>query len=187
MERRIYIHTAIDKEDIIPIFTNLSENIIHETTLGNTIVFKDVDYNNLEPVDLESVHELITSDFNKDLIMIIEPFNEHAYPWTEELINIIPELPKKVLSIEDVIIKAVILQKYNLVDIFRKYILSNVRHEMFNTVRAFIANNMNSSLTAKNIYMHRNTVNYRIDHFIEATHIDVRSFKGALAVYILFD
>ncbi len=45
---------------------------------------------------------------------------------------------------------------------------------------------MNSSSTSKKLYMHRNTLNYRIDNFIEATKINVKTFKGANAVYLLY-
>ncbi|MCK4551507.1 MAG: helix-turn-helix domain-containing protein [Tenericutes bacterium] len=45
---------------------------------------------------------------------------------------------------------------------------------------------MNASKTAKTLYMHRNTLNYRLDNFINKTEIDVRKFKGAIAIYLLF-
>ena len=57
---------------------------------------------------------------------------------------------------------------------------------MIHTVREFINNSMNSSYTAKKLYMHRNTLNYRVDNFIESTNINVKTFKGANAVYMLF-
>ena len=57
---------------------------------------------------------------------------------------------------------------------------------MVYTVREFIDNNMNSSATSKKLFMHRNTLNYRIDNFIEQTKINVKTFKGANAIYMLY-
>ncbi len=67
-----------------------------------------------------------------------------------------------------------------------EHINSEVNSEVIHTVLEFIENNMNSSSTSKKLYMHRNTLNYRIDNFIEATKINVKTFKGANAVYLLY-
>jgi DNA-binding PucR family transcriptional regulator len=61
-----------------------------------------------------------------------------------------------------------------------------VKEDVIDTVLAFIKNNMNSSLSAKRLYMHRNTLNYRIDNFVEKVHINVKDFKGANAMYMLY-
>jgi hypothetical protein len=186
MERRIYIYVETEITEIVSLFTDLSDHIQLEIASENVIVLKDDDYYNLEPIDLESVHELIASDFRQDLVMVIEPYDNQSYPWKDELISFLPSLPKKVLYLEDIIIEATLKQNNSLIHLFRAYVLQRVKPDMLYTVRAFINHNMNSSLTAKNIYMHRNTVNYRIDHFVDSTHINVKEFKGASALYILF-
>lgn len=56
--------------------------------------------------------------------------------------------------------------------------------EMLQTIRTFIQCNLNISLTAKKLYMHRNSLQYRIDKFFEKTGIDVRQFNQALTVYV---
>lgn len=56
--------------------------------------------------------------------------------------------------------------------------------EMLQTIWTFIQCNLNISLTAKKLYMHRNSLQYRIDKFFEKTGIDVRQFNQALTVYI---
>lgn len=55
---------------------------------------------------------------------------------------------------------------------------------MLQTIRTFIQCNLNISLTAKKLYMHRNSLQYRIDKFFEKTGIDVRQFNQALTVYL---
>ncbi len=51
------------------------------------------------------------------------------------------------------------------------------------TIKTFLENQLNTSQTAKELYMHRNSVQYRIDRFMEKTKIDLKSFEGSLFVY----
>jgi PucR C-terminal helix-turn-helix domain len=55
--------------------------------------------------------------------------------------------------------------------------------ELIQTVKAFLENQSNISQTAKKLYMHRNSVQYRIEKFIEKTMIDIKTFEGALLAY----
>ena len=48
---------------------------------------------------------------------------------------------------------------------------------------AMFENDLNISLTAKNTYMHRNTVNYKIEQIKEETGLDIRKFKDAVIMY----
>lgn len=53
------------------------------------------------------------------------------------------------------------------------------------TLQLFIQNNLNASQTAKQLHLHRNSLQYRIDRFADRTGIDVRSYEGALLVYMI--
>ncbi|WP_409369054.1 PucR family transcriptional regulator [Lysinibacillus sp. 38-6] len=69
-----------------------------------------------------------------------------------------------------------------------KDILSNLlidsmhAQEMLQTIQVFLQCNLNASLTAKKLYIHRNSLQYRLDKFIENTGIDIRSFTNAAFV-----
>ncbi|WP_312472394.1 helix-turn-helix domain-containing protein [Neobacillus sp.] len=56
--------------------------------------------------------------------------------------------------------------------------------EMFSTIKFFLENNLNASLTAKKLYIHRNTLQYRIDKFSEKTGIGLKDFYGAFTVFL---
>ena len=45
-------------------------------------------------------------------------------------------------------------------------------------LRAFADHNMDTSKTARALYMHRNTVVYHLDKIQKQTHVDPRSFYG---------
>lgn len=56
--------------------------------------------------------------------------------------------------------------------------------EIFSTIKVFLENNLNASMTAKKLYIHRNTLQYRIDKFVERTGIQLKDFYGAFTVFL---
>ncbi|MGG1677292.1 PucR family transcriptional regulator [Neobacillus sp. NRS-1170] len=56
--------------------------------------------------------------------------------------------------------------------------------EMFSTIKVFLEQNLNASMTAKKLYIHRNTLQYRIDKFTEKTGIGLKDFYGAFTVFL---
>ncbi|MBP1968965.1 uncharacterized protein YodC (DUF2158 family) [Virgibacillus natechei] len=56
--------------------------------------------------------------------------------------------------------------------------------ELLHTVKTFIECNLNVSLAAKELYMHRNSLQYRLDKFIDKTGVDIRQFNQAMVVYL---
>ncbi len=58
--------------------------------------------------------------------------------------------------------------------------------ELIESIKVFFQCNLNVSLAAKQLYLHRNTLQYRIDKFIEKTGLNIKTFEGAVAVYLAF-
>ncbi|MEH7180786.1 PucR family transcriptional regulator [Neobacillus vireti] len=56
--------------------------------------------------------------------------------------------------------------------------------ELYGTIRVFLENNLNASMTAKKLYVHRNTLQYRIDKFIDKTGVQLKDFYGAFTVLL---
>lgn len=56
--------------------------------------------------------------------------------------------------------------------------------DMFSNIKTFLENNLNASVTAKKLYIHRNTLQYRIDKFTEKTEIQLKDFYGAFTVFL---
>ncbi|MED1202409.1 PucR family transcriptional regulator [Heyndrickxia acidicola] len=91
---------------------------------------------------------------------------------------------------------------YTLSSIFPLYLLKSVSYkakescfspltsifqedkDIWRTIKLYIENNSNASLTAKQLFMHRNSLQYRIDKFTERTGFDLKSFKDAVTVYL---
>lgn len=56
--------------------------------------------------------------------------------------------------------------------------------EMYMTLKVFLENNLNASQTAKILYIHRNTLQYRLDKFTEKTGIQLKDFHSAFTVFL---
>lgn len=56
--------------------------------------------------------------------------------------------------------------------------------DMLHTLQMFLQHNMNVSETAKKLFMHRNSLQYRIDKFVSETGIRIQKFDQALAVQL---
>jgi hypothetical protein len=92
-------------------------------------------------------------------------------PWMlqlERLLNAIPEVQRsKYLE-----------QSLKRADLF-------VESEMLSTLETFFSLDCNVSETAKKLYIHRNTLLYRLDKLKQETGLDVRQFRDAVLVKII--
>ncbi|MFN7249283.1 MAG: PucR family transcriptional regulator [Anaerobacillus sp.] len=69
-------------------------------------------------------------------------------------------------------------------------LLNSISHlledkELLKTIKVFFESNLNTTLASKKLFMHRNSLQYRIDKFIERTGIDIKEFQQAAAIYML--
>ena len=57
--------------------------------------------------------------------------------------------------------------------------------EMVTTAEEFLNTSLNVSETSRNLYMHRNTLMYRLDKIERATGLDVRKFQDAMTFRLI--
>ena len=63
---------------------------------------------------------------------------------------------------------------------FRTNGLSAFNDEMLETVRCFMKNDLNLTAASRQLFIHRNTLNYRLDKIKKETGLDLRSFQDAV-------
>ncbi|AQQ52341.1 PucR family transcriptional regulator [Planococcus lenghuensis] len=56
--------------------------------------------------------------------------------------------------------------------------------ETLKMIEVFTRSNLNISETAKSLHLHRNSLQYRLDRFMDNTGIDIRKFHNAMTVYL---
>lgn len=147
-----------------------------------------------EDFSYEEMIEVFTSDFFIDLKLFVGPFLtaiEQApeyYEWIVHAFNELTKINNK--AVMSYVSSVPYLLSSSLEKKEHQFLIQAILketsedEELLRTIQIFLECNSNTSLTAKQMYMHRNSLQYRIDKFIEKTEIDVKQFEGALSVYL---
>lgn len=71
--------------------------------------------------------------------------------------------------------------------LIKPYILNRVYNDtqLEILINSLFNNNLNVTKTAKDVYMHRNTINNKLDFIREETTLSLQKFKDAVAMYLL--
>ncbi len=62
----------------------------------------------------------------------------------------------------------------------------DVPHELMLTAGTYLRCGLDASMAAKELYIHRNTFNYRLANFIEKTGLDIRDYHHAILLELYF-
>ena len=62
-----------------------------------------------------------------------------------------------------------------------------IHDEMLETVRIFFQNDLNLTAASRQLFIHRNTLNYRLDKIKKEFHLDLRRFTDAVVFKIISD
>lgn len=183
--RFLIIYTKASKEVLYSIFKELLKDVLIIKFEKYTMVI----YNNKERVRLNNYIDALCEDFgvtmnvfegfivnkeNNELFRkFIKIFNEkysnsYSYATIRELV-----LEGNLNKDEINVLKQLLLDKYLKEAQFEKFIYS------------LFENNLNISKTAKDVYMHRNTVNNKLTNFENDTTLLLQNFKDAIVVYEL--
>ena len=69
-------------------------------------------------------------------------------------------------------------------EVFKKNSIDSLDQETLYTINKFFENNLNVSETSRKLFIHRNTLVYRIEKLQKATGLDIRVFEDALTFKI---
>ncbi len=165
-------------------------------TAGNSCILIEEETDHmLEKEDICTFLDVLASDFYMIGRLFIGRFievNEHLRDHYErerdvagKAIVFIPQ--ERVTTVEKVLPHLLLAEsKTVLSNLFADEVtMFEVDDDLRKTLQLFIQNNSNVSQTAKQLHLHRNSLQYRIDKFMERTGIDVKSYEGALLVYML--
>ncbi len=133
--------------------------------------------------ELMQLRELSIQDLLYDVTAFIVP--SEGFP-ESGFIDLLPSLNPGIYALSDLIPIIVYRQNHDLKSRLKQFFKETVGSEVMSTVLGFIKADLNASKASKELYMHRNTLNYRLDHFTEKTHLDIKSFTVAFAIYLLY-
>ena len=66
-----------------------------------------------------------------------------------------------------------------------KEIVSSISKKDLDTILAFLMCNGNSCITANELYLHRNSFNYRMNSFINTTSMDIRDLNTIMFIKLI--
>ena len=100
------------------------------------------------------------------------------------------EPDKRIVSYERLGIGRLIYQlppalcKIFIKEMLQDFSLGDIDSDMYHTVVKFFQNDLNVSETARELFIHRNTLVYRLDKLEQLTHLDLRNFSDAITFKI---
>ncbi|ARV92157.1 TPA: helix-turn-helix domain-containing protein [Bacillus cereus] len=179
-------------QDALQSMFSFTTTLIWETSQAGVLILEE----NITESVLQTALDTLETDFFISLSFFVgRRYTQTAgftylYQWERNLFSILsPYLSKKITYIEQLLPYQLVISLP--IEERKKYTNQLLTHisndkELINSVKVFFQCNLNVSLAAKQLYLHRNTLQYRIDKFIEKTGINIKTFEGAVAVYMAF-
>lgn len=140
-----------------------------------------------ETPDWQAIASMLEQDFMTAMTILIGRPSYELSTWNQQrtVLTLLGSSYQGVISFEQFIVEYVsILTKEQVMDILNP-VVEQLTHEEVQTIQAICQANLNLSKAAKRLYIHRNTLNYRLEKLLQITGIDVRTFYGAMALYIV--
>ncbi|TLG77413.1 PucR family transcriptional regulator [Culicoidibacter larvae] len=177
---------TFSRDELISLFENdeFSSRLIHSADTHLTILQKHSELSKFHNFDYQGLHGALEQDSHTNILLWIG--------------RIFPET----IDIDDMLMQhQMIFQDHNqeyslktfeqvlipqLKDVSELPFYIDLSDELIDTAIAFISNNLNSSQAAQSLYLHRNTLNYRLDKIVSYSGIDIRTFEGALVFYLYY-
>lgn len=179
------------------LFPNKAKDFIIVLDEENTVLIKELknkdDYREIEKTAVNILDTLNTEVMIKATVgigTIVDNIRDIARSFKEAqmalLVGGIFENEKSVINYNNLGIGRLIYQlPTTLCDLFLKEVfkeesLDTLDNETILTIQKFFENNLNVSETARQLYVHRNTLVYRLDKIQKMTGLDIRMFDNAI-------
>lgn len=147
-----------------------------------------------EPISYEQMIEVLMSDLYINIRFYIGPYLNKLERLNDFYTNFIKEANTAFHYADQPVVTYVDAISYLFVHQAEKEFLQNTKgivlgdlaedQDLLQSIKVFILSNQNVTTAAKRLHLHRNSLQYRLDKFIDKTGIDVRQFNGAMAVYL---
>ena len=181
---KLYIHQHQIDPEIIDLIQGLHpENPLRMINQNTLQIDAEIDL--YEPLDYEEIYNLILTDFDQPTCFILLPKPLHALLTESFILSTIDALPKHYYQGEDYLL-TLIKRSKETIPTLQKALSHRLEKSLIETCLAMADANMNLSIAAKKLYMHRNSLHYRIDKIIEETGINIKTFKGLSVFTQLF-
>lgn len=136
---------------------------------------------------LGSKSKISISNFNNNYEGFIKAYNDNLIALK---IGNKFQIKPEIYNIKDMFLEKAIYNLSNeyINEIKEEYkdIFTGFNHELIQTLEEILKCDLSLTKAAKNLFVHRNTLMYRIDKIKKETGFDIRNFKEATFLYILY-
>ena len=195
---RIVSSNDVPAYDVIQnLFPDKNKDFVFNITESDIVLVKEVT-SGVESKDLEklarSISDTLSSEFytrvNVGIGTVIQGVRDLARSFKEA--QIAPEVgkvfdtDKNIVSYDNLGIARLIyhlpttLCETFLREVFKKGSIESLDHETLFTIQKFFENNLNVSETSRKLFVHRNTLVYRLEKIKKLTGLDLREFDHAI-------
>ena len=178
-------------------FPNKQNDFTVSIDENNVALVKELE-GNVTLADLQNIAKGICDNINTEVMTkanvgigtVVGNVKEIARSYKEARVALevgkVFEDEKNILSYEDLGIGRLIYQlpttlcELFLTEVFKKGSIDELDQEIIFTIQKFFENNLNVSETSRQLYVHRNTLVYRLDKIQKITGLDLRVFDHAI-------
>ena len=195
---RIISANDISAYDVIQnLFPDKNKDFVFNITETDIVLVKEIK-NNIDVKDLEklarSISDTLQTEFftrvNVGIGTPVMGVKDLARSFKEAQIAIevgkVFDTEKNIVSYDNLGIARLIyhlpttLCETFLKEVFKKGSIDSLDHETLFTIQRFFENNLNVSETSRKLFVHRNTLVYRLDKIKKLTGLDLREFDHAI-------
>ena len=201
--RIVFLIKFYGKTDMMPfemlqnMFPDKSKDYVISVGEQDVVLVKDIkpgtDRRDIEKMATNIVNTLNTEFYAKVAIgisTVVDNIKDLARAYKEAQVAIdvgkVFETEKNIISYENLGIGRLIYQlpttmcEMFLQEVFKKGSLDSLDRETLMTIQSFFENNLNVSETSRKLFVHRNTLVYRLEKIRKLTGLDLREFEHAI-------
>lgn len=201
--RIVFLIKFSSKTDVMPfemlqnMFPDKSKDYVISVGEHDIVLVKDVkqgtDAKDIEKI-ATNIYDTLSSEFytkvNIGVSGIVDNLKDLARAYKEAQVALevgkVFETEKNIISYENLGIGRLIYQlpttlcEMFLQEVFKKGSLESLDRETLMTIHCFFENNLNVSETSRKLFVHRNTLVYRLEKIRKITGLDLREFEHAI-------
>ena len=201
--KAVYFIRFSEKGEVIPydilqnMFPDKNKDYVISIGENDIVLVREVKYN-VEGKELEKVAHTIADTISAEFFLrvtigigsVAETLKDLASSFRESQVAIevgkVFDTKKNIINYENLGIGRLIYQlpttlcEVFLQEVFKKGSLESLDRETLMTIQAFFENNLNVSETSRKLFVHRNTLVYRLEKIRKLTGLDLREFEHAI-------